>query len=92
MSSKNISEINIEKKKKEKKYVDIVVVYTDGSFIKNKGGVKCGYGVYFPNNEISNISKKFTKAPLTNQRAELYAIYKAIKKVSKKLKFNKLES
>jgi ribonuclease HI len=89
MSSKNISETA----KLEKKHVDTVVVYTDGSFIKSKGksDAKCGYGVYFPNKELSNISKKFTKAPLTNQRAELYAIYKAIKKTTKKINFNKME-
>jgi ribonuclease HI len=39
----------------------------------------CGYGIHFPNNEFQDIGKAFTKEPLTNQRAELYAIYKAIK-------------
>jgi ribonuclease HI len=59
-----------------------ILVFTDGSYIRKPE--KCGYGVYFPNGEIKNISRKFTKEPLTNQRAELYAIYKAIKAVQKK--------
>jgi ribonuclease HI len=59
-----------------------ILVFTDGSYIRKPE--KCGYGVYFPNGEIKNISRKFTKEPLTNQRAELYAIYKAIKAIQKK--------
>jgi ribonuclease HI len=73
----------------DKKIVDKITVYTDGSFMKN--GNKCGYGVYFPNQEITNISEKFTIIPLTNQRAELYAIYKAIKIIAKNIIFNKIE-
>lgn len=59
-------------------------VYTDGSYKKSKNGkndVLCGYGIYFPiykNNEPKKISRKFTHAPITSNRAELYAIYKAI--------------
>lgn len=60
-----------------------VEIYTDGSFIKNKEGIKCGYGVHYPNKEYEDISKRFKIKPLTNQRAELYAIYKGIKQVSK---------
>jgi ribonuclease HI len=59
-----------------------IIIFTDGSFISKLK--KCGYGVLFPNKEFSNISRKFTHLPLTNQRAELYAIYKAIKTVNKK--------
>lgn len=99
MSSKNIliktndedSVEDVKAKTKNKKIVDVVVVYTDGSCMKGKGGPRCGYGVYFPNEELSNMSKKFTNAPLTNQRAELYAIYKAIKKITKKIDFNRIE-
>lgn len=80
-----------KEKNKEKKFVDTVLIYTDGSCMKGKGYIKCGYGVYFPGNELSNISKKFTKTPLTNQRAELYAIYKGLKKIIKNLTFNKIE-
>jgi ribonuclease HI len=53
-------------------------VYTDGSFIKNKKEIKCGYGVYFPDNEYKSIGRAFTHNPITNNRAELYAILKAI--------------
>ena len=58
-----------------------IIVFTDGSFIRSKNNQAdlCGYGIHFPNGEFADISKKFTKNPLTNQRAELYAIYKAIK-------------
>lgn len=68
----------------------IIEVYTDGSCVKTHDGPQCGYGVYFPNGELKNISKPFTKAPLTNQRAELYAIYKALKKIVSKLEFNEI--
>ena len=54
-------------------------IYTDGSCIKNKKNIACGYGVYFPNGEFSNISRPFNHPPLTNQRTELYAIYTALK-------------
>jgi len=59
-----------------------IIVYTDGSHMKPSN--KCGYGVHFPNNEFEDISRAFTKLPKTNQRAELYAIYKAIYTVNKK--------
>ena len=55
-----------------------IEVFTDGSCMKKKYGNYCGYGIYFPNGEIPNISRKFTHSPLTNQRAELYAIYVAL--------------
>ena len=85
------TKLNKEKETTTKKKCDIVLVYTDGSCMGNKRNPKCGYGVYFPNGEIKNMSKPFTKAPLTNQRSELYAIYKALKKICKKLDFNKIE-
>jgi len=63
----------------------IIKIFTDGSFKKlTKNTALCGYGVYFPNNEIKNIAKPFVKKPLTNQRAELYAIYKSLKQIKKK--------
>ena len=58
-----------------------IIVFTDGSFIKHLN--RCGYGVLFPNGEYDNISRKFKIEPLSNQRAELYAIYKGIKRVHK---------
>lgn len=70
-----------------------ITVFTDGSFIKSKTHktVHCGYGIYFPNGELPNISDSFTLKPLTNQRAELYAIYKALKMISENLIFNNIE-
>jgi ribonuclease HI len=76
---------------------DEINVYTDGSYKKTKQGIKCGYGVYFPNNEYKSIGRKFTHEPITNNRAELYAILKAIilcNKVNekrKKLKKNEIK-
>ena len=56
-----------------------IIIFTDGSFVKHSN--QCGYGVLFPNKEYNDISRAFTHKPLTNQRAELYAIYKGIKTV-----------
>jgi ribonuclease HI len=61
-----------------------IKIFTDGSYVKATKA--CGYGVLFPNKEYENISKPFTIAPKTNQRAELYAIYKGIKTVYKNVK------
>jgi len=56
-----------------------IIVFTDGSHMKPSD--RCGYGVHFPNGEFVDISRPFTKLPKTSQRAELYAVYKAIKTV-----------
>jgi len=53
-------------------------IFTDGSLVKKDGNVYCGYGIYFPNQEYKPISRKFTREPITNNRAELYAILKSI--------------
>lgn len=53
-------------------------IYTDGSLVKKNGLMYCGYGIYFPNQEYKSISRKFTHEPITNNRAELYAILKSI--------------
>ena len=55
-----------------------IEVYTDGSYIKKNNKIFCGYGIYFPNNEYKSISRKFTHEPITNNRAELYAILKTL--------------
>lgn len=55
-----------------------IEIYTDGSLIKKNNKIYCGYGIYFPNNEYKSISRKFTHEPITNNRAELYAILKSI--------------
>jgi ribonuclease HI len=65
-----------------------IKVFTDGSC--NMKQKKCGYGIYFPDKQIKDISEKFTNKPLTNQRAELYAIYMALLKTTK-IKANKIK-
>jgi ribonuclease HI len=72
------------------KKLDNVIVFTDGSCMNKSDGIKAGYGVYFPNEELNNISKPFTFGDKTNQRAELYAIYKAIKRIILKFEFNQI--
>lgn len=56
----------------------ILEIYTDGSLVKKDGKTYCGYGIYFLNQEYKPISRKFTHEPITNNRAELYAILKSI--------------
>lgn len=53
-------------------------IFTDGSYIKKGNKIYCGYGIYFPNNEYKSVGRKFTHEPITNNRAELYAIYKSL--------------
>lgn len=53
-------------------------IYTDGSLIRKGDKIYCGYGIYFPNEEYKPISRKFTHEPITNNRAELYAILKSL--------------
>lgn len=55
-----------------------ISVYTDGSLMRKGKQVFCGYGIYFSDGEYKSISRKFTHEPITNNRAELYAILKAI--------------
>ena len=69
---------------------DKIIVFTDGSCIKNKSGIYCGYGIHYPNSEFKDSSKAFEHEPLTNQRTELYAIYKTLKQVDRKSIFNNL--
>ena len=53
-------------------------IYTDGSCINNGyKNAKAGIGIYFGKKDPRNMSESFTNKP-TNQRAELYAIFKAI--------------
>lgn len=62
----------------------MIKIFTDGSFkkLKNKK-ILCGYGIYFPNGELENVARPFIHEPLTNQRAELYAILKALRNIEK---------
>ena len=71
--------------KKSKHYIKCIKIFTDGSYSPN--GNKCGYGVHFYNVTTDDISRPFTHIPLTNQRAELYAIYRGIGTIIKKYSF-----
>lgn len=68
----------------------IIEVFTDGSCMKKKTGTLAGYGIYFPNGELPNVSRNFTHLPLTNQRAELFAIYVALILIKKVLEYDKI--
>jgi ribonuclease HI len=60
-------------------------IFTDGSCINYKNKIYAGYGIYIPKYNIK-ISKKLSLIEKTNNRAELYAIIKAIKYTIKKYK------
>jgi len=70
---------------------NVIDVFTDGSFKNTRHGKECGYSIYFPNNEYKSISRSFNYEPLTNNRAELYAILKAII-LCNMIKQNRLEN
>lgn len=55
-----------------------ITAYTDGSLMRKGKNIFCGYGIYFLDNVYKSISRKFTHEPITNNRAELYAILKTI--------------
>lgn len=56
-----------------------IIIFVDGACSNNgKSNPKGGIGIYFPNGELPNKSEKFTLNPITNNRAELYAIYMAL--------------
>jgi len=68
-----------------------ITVFTDGACSNNgKLNALGGYGVYFPNKELPDISEEFTLHPITNQRAELYAIYTALTMIFNKCDVNKI--
>ena len=66
------------------------MVFTDGSCMKKKKETLAGCGVCFPYQQLPNMSVPFTYLPLTNQRAELYAIYLALSAI-KQTKFNTVD-
>lgn len=70
---------------------DYIDVFTDGSLVRFGSLIHCGYGIYFPNGEYKCISRRYEHEPITNNRAELYAILKSIilcNKVSEERKKN----
>lgn len=70
-----------------KQYKENIKVFTDGSHTPSS----CKYGIHFIDLEINDVSSNFKIKPLTNQRAELYAILKAIKIINKNYEFKILE-
>ncbi len=56
---------------KNKIRVPSIEVYTDGSYISDD---KCGYGIYYGNNVLPSVSRKFKGGEPSNNRAELQAI------------------
>jgi ribonuclease HI len=52
-------------------------IFTDGSYIKKKNKIYCGFGVHFPEKQYIDLYGSYTDKP-TNNRAELYAIKKAL--------------
>lgn len=66
-----------------------IIVFTDGSYSKNGKSSRAGYGIYFINGELNNVSRPFIKKPITSQRAELYAIYKSLNMIMTCLKDTK---
>jgi ribonuclease HI len=70
------------------KQFDNIIIFTDGACSGNgKKNAVAGSGVYFPNKEFEDKSFKFTLNPITNNRAELYAIYLALDTINT-AKFN----
>lgn len=58
---------------------DWIEVYTDGACTKNgKKGSRAGIGVFFPDDPKKNYSGTLKGTIQTNNRAELYAIVKAL--------------
>ena len=54
-------------------------VYTDGAVSRNgKRNARGGIGIFFSENSPLNVSHPFLLKPITNQRAELFAIVQAI--------------
>lgn len=63
----------------------IVNVYTDGSCYNNSRKAKSsagGIGVFWGDNDYRNIGEPFFIKPITNNRAEIYAVIKAIETFS----------
>ena len=66
-------------------------VFTDGSSLDNAAIVSFGgIGIHFPNGEFDDISEPFLLKPITNQRAELYAIYTALDKIVRQPEFTRI--
>ena len=87
IEKKNIDKLEINKTNliKEK---EVIEVFTDGSSFNNgKKNAQAGFGVYFGENDIRNISKKVINKQ-TNNVGELLAIYNALLILSQDNKLN----
>jgi ribonuclease HI len=63
-----------------------LVVFTDGSCSRNgKSNAHAGIGIHFPDGELNDVSKIFDISPITNQRAELFAILTTLRYINSKL-------
>ena len=71
-----------------KKHLSTIIAYTDGSLMKTKQGIIAGYGIYFPNSEIKDISMPLKDKIITNNRAEFQAIHQALIKITKRYTFD----
>jgi len=67
-----------------------ISIFIDGSCICIHGKKYCGSGIHFPNKEYTDVSINFSVYPLTNQRAELYALYIALE-IIKNGNYNKIK-
>ena len=67
---------------KKRKDIKVTEVFTDGSSFNNSRKAKTnlagGIGVFWKNNDYRNLSEPFFIKPITNNRAEIYAVIKAI--------------
>ncbi len=72
----------------KKIFIDKIYIYTDGSLRRTSRGVVCGYGVHFANAILDDIYGPFNNGNITNNSAELYAIYVGIRRTIKKYKFD----
>lgn len=89
-NKKKIRKIDRNNKLNSKKHIvkhnksgdKTMYVYTDGAVSNNlkRGNPLAvgGVGVYFGKNDERNISEKFLEKPVTNQRAEIWAIVRAL--------------
>ena len=68
---------------------DKLVIFTDGSCVTDKKGSKGGIGIHFPQKFMKDIGSLLTRGKPTNQRAELYAIHRAIEVVTSSSVYNR---
>lgn len=67
-----------------------ILVYTDGSCVNNgKKNAVGGIGIYFPNKELTDISRIYDIGVCTNHKAELYAILITLKYIKKNIGLSK---